>query len=118
MTHDRIAVIAAAHGTAAVQLAAQGSEIGMRNTRVAAAGPTCEGPGAALGVIAYQCASCGIKREDGHTTYSFNAEPVITQVTATSALRAGDVIEAIADKPIITADGAYAFSRTAELLAY
>ncbi|MFI5309861.1 MAG: PDZ domain-containing protein [Gemmatimonadales bacterium] len=97
MTLDRIAGLALSLLVSAVPLAAQ----------VAGA---CVGPGAAIGVIAYQCASCGIKLENGRIIYSFNAEPVITQVSASSVLRAGDVIEAVGGKPITTSDGADAFT--------
>jgi TonB-dependent SusC/RagA subfamily outer membrane receptor len=112
MTLHRIALLAVASFTAAVQLTAQVSDVRLRDAKTQLA--ECVGPGAALGVLAYQCASCGFKREKGRTLYSFNAEPVITQVTATSVLRAGDVIEAVGGKPITTAEGADAFAYPAD----
>ena len=102
MNRNRIAILAAGSLMTAVQLAAQ------------AAG-TCSGPAAAIGVVAYQCASCGINLKGGRITYSFNAEPVITQVTATSVLRPGDVVEAVGGKPITTSEGADAFAYPAGL---
>ena len=80
-----------------------------------AAQEVCRGPGASLGVTAYQCASCSFKRETGRTVYGFNAEPVVTLVSPWSALRAGDVVEAVDGKPITTADGAGAFAYPFEL---
>jgi len=64
------------------------------------------GPGEAFGVIAYQCASCAFKRDRGAAPeYSFNAEPRILATTEWSALRQGDVIEAINGQPITTRAG-------------
>lgn len=97
MTRNRIAVLAGGLLSTAIQLTAQASG-------------ACVGPGAAIGVIAYQCASCGINLKGGRITYSFNAEPVITQVSAPSVLRVGDVIEAVGGKPITTSEGADAFA--------
>jgi hypothetical protein len=80
-----------------------------------AAQEACGGPGASLGVTAYQCASCSFKHEMGRTIYGFNAEPVVTMVSPWSALRVGDVVEAVDGKPITTADGAGAFTYPLEL---
>lgn len=118
MPFHKIAVLAAATVAAAAPLCSQVTGVAVRRLDVELSPAGCAVPGAGLGVLAYQCASCGLKREDGRAIYTFNAEPVITQVTATSALRAGDVLEAVADKPITTADGAFAFSNPVALLAY
>jgi TonB-dependent SusC/RagA subfamily outer membrane receptor len=120
MTPNRFIVIAAASLTLAPGLAAQGGRVTLRGEALQRAPGSCAGPGAALGVIGFQCASCTITQEGGGAAfaYSFSAEPVITQVTATSVLRPGDVIEAVAGKPITTSEGAFAFASPAELLAY
>ncbi len=69
------------------------------------------GPGAAYGVTAYQCASCGINNEKpGRITFQFHAEPVIQQVSGNSNLRPGDVIEAVDGSPILTTAGAELFT--------
>jgi hypothetical protein len=69
------------------------------------------GPGGALGVTAYQCASCGYRREkDQLAEYTFHAEPIVLQTTAWSQLRAGDVIEAVNGHPITTHAGADHFT--------
>lgn len=73
----------------------------------------CSGPGAVFGVIAFQCADCGIKRDAVNTLWSFHAEPVITEVTDWSVLRAGDVVEAVNNSPITSAEGADAFTNPA-----
>ncbi len=119
MTPNRFTVIAAVSLTLAPGLAAQG-RVMVRGGAFQRAPGSCAGPGAALGVIGLQCASCTITQEGGGApfTYSFSAEPVITQVTVTSVLRPGDVIEAVAGKPITTSEGAFAFANPAELLAY
>jgi len=128
MTLNRVAVFALLSVAAAVRVDAQSTAY--KDTLRAAVsrlrdallsrqpGEGCAGPGAALGVLALRCASCGIERLNGKTIYSFYAEPVITQVTASSVLRPGDVIEAVGGKPITTADGAFAFTSPVELLTY
>lgn len=69
------------------------------------------GPGEAFGVIAYQCASCAFKRDKGAAPeYSFNAEPRILATAEWSALRQGDVIEAINGQPITTRAGSDLFT--------
>jgi hypothetical protein len=70
----------------------------------------CTGPGAAFGVVAYKCADCEVKQENGATVWSFHAEPVITEVTDWSVLRAGDVVEAVNGSPITSTEGADAFA--------
>ncbi|MGH7711659.1 MAG: PDZ domain-containing protein [Gemmatimonadaceae bacterium] len=73
--------------------------------------PAATGPGVAFGVNAYQCASCGFKRENGgRAGYSFNAEPIVLETTAWSPLRTGDVIEAVNGQPITTRAGADQFT--------
>jgi TonB-dependent SusC/RagA subfamily outer membrane receptor len=71
----------------------------------------CSGPGAAFGVTAYQCASCTIKQGGGaRTRYVFQAEPIVLEASASSVLKAGDVIEAINGEPIMTQAGADRFT--------
>jgi membrane-associated protease RseP (regulator of RpoE activity) len=72
--------------------------------------PCTTGPGAAFGVIAYQCSSCGINNANGRTTFEFQAEPVIQQVSGESALKPGDIIQAVNGSPILTAAGAQLFT--------
>jgi TonB-dependent SusC/RagA subfamily outer membrane receptor len=109
MTRHTIAVLAAGALTSAAPLTAQ-TMIMKDATLQRGTSVQCVGPGAAIGVIAFQCASCRIEHEKGRITYSFNAEPVITQVSGASVLRAGDVIEAVGGKPITTSEGAEAFA--------
>jgi hypothetical protein len=69
------------------------------------------GPGAAFGISAYQCASCGYKHDAGaRATYSFFSEPVVLQTFGTSSLGAGDVIESVNGKPITTTGGSDHFT--------
>ena len=93
------------------------------------------GPGSAFGIVAYQCANCGFKQESGQRpSYTFFAEPVVTQVDrsaaafastrpvfvvdgvivsdapAQSAVAVGDVIEAVDRHPITTQAGADLFA--------
>jgi hypothetical protein len=70
----------------------------------------CVGPGAALGVLSYQCASCGFSRENGVNRWDFSSEPVITAVAPWSGLKAGDVIQEVKGSPITTRAGAEAFT--------
>jgi membrane-associated protease RseP (regulator of RpoE activity) len=76
------------------------------------ADPDCtSGPGAAFGVTAYQCANCGVEQRSGTpTAFQFFAEPVVLEVEAGSALRPGDIVEAVDGKPITTRAGAHAFT--------
>jgi hypothetical protein len=77
---------------------------------VAQARDVCpNGPGAAFGIVAYQCANCGFK-QDQRPTYSFFAEPVVVEVNGKTGVTAGDVVEAVNGKPITTTAGAEAFS--------
>lgn len=78
---------------------------------LAQAAGACYGAGAAFGVVAYSCGGCTFKTEDGRTLYTFEAEPIITEVASWSVLRPGDVIEAVGDRPITTSEGAEAFVR-------
>src|SRR3954467_11359013 len=67
-------------------------------------------PRAPFGIEAYQCANCGIKLDpSGSTSYTFFAEPVVTQVASTSRIAVGDVIVAVDASPITTQDGADRF---------
>jgi hypothetical protein len=69
------------------------------------------GPGELFGVVAYQCANCGFKREKpDRPSYLFYAEPVITEVKSPGVFRVGDVVEAVDGKPITTTAGADAFT--------
>ena len=69
------------------------------------------GPGAALGVTSYQCASCGIKQGMGaRPQYLFQAEPIVLETAPGSVLKAGDVIEAVNGEPIMTQAGADRFT--------
>lgn len=68
------------------------------------------GPGEAFGVIAYQCANCGFKRDAGRSIFQFFAEPVVTEAKPGSMFRVGDVIEAVDGKPITTSAGAEVFT--------
>lgn len=69
------------------------------------------GPGAAFGVTAYQCASCGYQKEkDALAIYEFHAEPVVMRTAPGSQLRSGDVIEAVNGQPITTRAGADQFT--------
>ena len=70
-----------------------------------------QGPGAAFGVEGYQCANCGFKTQSGApTTYTFFAEPVVTQASSGSRLAGGDVIVAVDGQPITTQAGADRFA--------
>ena len=65
----------------------------------------------AFGIQAYQCANCGVKLDpSGPTSYTFFAEPVVTQVAAGSSVATGDVIMAVDASPITTQDGADRFA--------
>jgi C-terminal processing protease CtpA/Prc len=76
-----------------------------------AAQKPCSGPGASFGVTSYQCASCGIEQKSGQRMqFIFHAEPLILQTSTRSALRQGDVIEAVNGKPITTREGAELFT--------
>ncbi|HEX8946066.1 MAG TPA: PDZ domain-containing protein [Gemmatimonadaceae bacterium] len=86
------------------------------------------GPGSAFGIVAYQCANCGFKQESGQRpSYTFFAEPVVTQVDRPAAFAStrpvividgvvqgspavGDVIEAVDGHPITTQAGADLFA--------
>ncbi|MDQ6830011.1 MAG: PDZ domain-containing protein [Gemmatimonadota bacterium] len=69
------------------------------------------GPGAAFGVTAYQCASCGFKHEkQSRPEYLFQAEPVLLETTSASLLKPGDIIEAVNEQPITTRAGAEQFT--------
>jgi membrane-associated protease RseP (regulator of RpoE activity) len=73
--------------------------------------PCPTGPGAAFGIVAYQCANCGFKQEAGQRAmYTFFAEPVVTQVDGNAVVENGDVIEAVNGQPITTQVGADQFA--------
>jgi len=66
----------------------------------------CPGPGGAFGVTAYQCSSCEFQHEKSLApAYSFHAEPIVLRTSATSALRPGDIVEAVNGQPITTRAG-------------
>jgi len=65
-------------------------------------------PGAAYGIVAYQCANCGYK-QNARPIYSFFAEPVVLEANGKTGISAGDVVEAVNGKPITTSAGAEAF---------
>src|SRR3569833_3162988 len=70
-----------------------------------------QGPGTAFGVEGYQCANCGFKTQSGAAnTYTFYAEPVVTQAAAGAQVAAGDVIVAVDGNPITTQAGADRFT--------
>ena len=67
------------------------------------------GPGVAFGIVAYQCANCGVK-QDVRPVYSFFAEPVVLEAHGKTGTSAGDVVEAVNGQPITTSAGAEAFA--------
>jgi hypothetical protein len=67
------------------------------------------GPGAAFGIVAYQCANCGYKQGE-RPIYSFLAEPVVVETNRATGINAGDVVEAVNGKPITTTAGAEQFT--------
>jgi hypothetical protein len=97
---------------------------------LAAQGACPNGPGSAFGIVGYQCANCGFKQESGRPpTYTFFAEPVVTQVdyrlgaltsnrpvivvdgvVQSGSTAVGDVIEAVDGHPITTQAGADLFT--------
>jgi len=98
MTSSRIAVIVGLLCLSAGMVAAQQTT-------------ACDGPGAAFGVTAYRCASCGVKQGGGlRTRFIFEAEPVVLESTTASVLRPGDVVVAIDGDPIMTEAGADRFT--------
>jgi PDZ domain len=69
------------------------------------------GPGAAFGIVGYQCANCGVSRANGRqTSYSFFAEPVVVEAAEGSRILAGDVVEAVNGQPITTRSGSDQFT--------
>ena len=83
--------------------------LGVSAPLIAQQGVSCpNGPGSAFGIVAYQCANCAFKHEsDRPPTYTFFAEPVVTQVdrlrALTSAVMSG--IEHASNRPVIVVDG-------------
>lgn len=72
------------------------------------------GPGTLYGIVAYQCANCGFKQELGsQPTYTFFAEPVVTEARPASMVANGDVIVAVDGDPITTQAGADRFAHPA-----
>lgn len=70
-----------------------------------------DGPGAAFGVTAYNCANCGIENKpDGKINFIFNTEPTILETVHGSGLKPGDKIEQINGYSIRTADGSNQFT--------
>ena len=72
-------------------------------------GSCSAGPGAAFGVVGYQCANCSYSRSGLRPSFTFMAEPLVLEVRDGSNLRAGDVIEAVNGKPITTSAGSEQF---------
>jgi hypothetical protein len=69
------------------------------------------GPGAAFGIVGYQCANCGFSRGKGQrASYSFLSEPVVVETVGGSRILAGDVIEAVNGQPITTRNGSDQFT--------
>ena len=98
MPNNRFVTVVVSMFASAATLGAQGAA-------------ACLGPGAAFGVTSYQCASCGVKQEPGgRTQYVFQAEPIVLEAAASSALRAGDVIVAVNGEPIMTRAGSDLFA--------
>jgi membrane-associated protease RseP (regulator of RpoE activity) len=79
---------------------------------IAAQGTVCtNGPGTPFGITGYTCASCGLRVIDGGPpTYFFSTEPRVTDVSAVSHFKIGDIITTIDGKPITTEDGARGFA--------
>jgi PDZ domain len=82
---------------------------------IASSGVTAQvcsfGPGEVFGIIAYQCANCGFRRETPERpAFLFYAEPVVTEAKSPGVFRAGDVVEAVDGKPITTSAGAEQFT--------
>jgi PDZ domain-containing protein len=70
-----------------------------------------QGSGQVFGITAYRCAECEMKRKPGQPPQdSFFAEPVVVSVTGRTPVQAGDVIEAVNDRPITSSAGAEQFS--------
>ena len=73
--------------------------------------PCPAGPGTLYGIVAYQCANCGFRQELGSPpTYTFFAEPVVTETRAPSMVTNGDVIIAVDGNPITSQAGADRFA--------
>lgn len=76
-----------------------------------AAQDSCSGPGAAFGVVSYQCGSCTMQQKPGaRPIWQFRTEPMILKTTEGSPLLGGDIVQAVDGKPITTAGGAEAFT--------
>jgi PDZ domain len=73
-------------------------------------GSCSAGPGAAFGVVGYQCANCAYSRQGQRPSFTFMAEPLVLEVRDGSGIRAGDVIEAVNGKPITTSAGSEQFT--------
>jgi hypothetical protein len=103
--------------------------LGSATSIAAQSGFNCQyGPGAAFGIVGYQCANCGFKQEAGRRpSYTFFAEPTVTQVDQPGAFAStsplfvidgvvqntaavGDMIEAVDGHPITTQAGADLFA--------
>ncbi|HUL72193.1 MAG TPA: PDZ domain-containing protein [Vicinamibacterales bacterium] len=71
----------------------------------------CVGPGAAFGVVSYQCGDCTMQQKTGQQpVWLFRTEPLVLKTANGSVLQGGDVIEAVDGHPITTAAGAQAFT--------
>src|ERR1043165_8414941 len=68
------------------------------------------GPGASFGITGYSCASCAVARTADTVHYSFDTEPVVNAVSATSPFLPGDVIVSVNGQPITTKQGGHDFA--------
>lgn len=76
-----------------------------------AAQELCTGPGAAFGVVAYQCSDCTMEQKPGlRPVWQFRAELLILKTAAGSTLQSGDIVEAVNGKAITTAAGGQLFA--------
>ena len=72
---------------------------------------SCAGPGAAFGVMSYNCTNCSVEmKEPGRTTYLFHAEPTVLSVEPGSPLQVGDVVISLNGKAITSREGAEMFA--------
>ena len=81
-----------------------------------AAQEACAGPGAAFGVVSYQCGDCTMQQKSGDPTgavWQFRAEPLVLKTAGGSVLESGDIVEAVNGKPITTQAGTQLFTHTA-----
>ena len=76
-----------------------------------AAQELCAGPGAAFGVVSYQCSDCTMEQKPGmRPVWQFRAELLILKTARGSLLQSGDIVEAVNGKAITTAAGEQLFA--------